>query len=100
METPIYFKDHTAPGLHELLAPLGVDLRLARRLQAPPPPLVAPCRWGGPLRPALVRGAATEVPRELPEVPRRVLDRVRAATAIPRLELVEKAISPTDGFAK
>jgi 23S rRNA (adenine2503-C2)-methyltransferase len=82
-ETPILFKDHTAAGLHERLGPLGVDLRLARRLQA-----------------AVVRGGATEVPPALPEVPRRVLDRVRSATAIPHLELLEKAISPTDGFAK
>jgi 23S rRNA (adenine2503-C2)-methyltransferase len=82
-ETPVYFKDHTAAGLHELLAGQGVDLRLARRLQA-----------------AIVRGGAAEVPQQLPEISRRVLDRVRAATVIPRLELVEKAISPTDGFAK
>lgn len=82
-DAPIYFKDHTAAGLHEQLAPLGVDLRLARRLQS-----------------AVVRSGAAEVPRAIPEVSRRVLDRVREATIIPRLTLVEKAISPTDGFAK
>ena len=41
-----------------------------------------------------------QVPVRMPEVPRRVLEAVRAATAVPRLELVEKAVSPTDGFAK
>lgn len=82
-DAPTYFKDHTAAELHERLAPLGVDLRLARRLQS-----------------AIVRAGAAEVPHALPEVSRRVLERVREATAIPRLALLEKAISPQDGFAK
>src|SRR5829696_8231799 len=32
--TPVRFKDHTTDELHVRLAPLGVSLRLARRLQA------------------------------------------------------------------
>jgi 23S rRNA (adenine2503-C2)-methyltransferase len=78
---PVLFKEHTAEDLHALLAPCGVNLRLARRLQAA----------------VLQRGG---IPERMPEVPRRVLERVRQATRIPRLTLLEKAISPTDGFAK
>jgi 23S rRNA (adenine2503-C2)-methyltransferase len=81
--TPTLFKDHTAAGLQERLAPLGVDARLARRLQS-----------------AVLRRGATEVPAELPEVSPRLLERVRQATAVPRLTLLNKAVSPTDGFAK
>jgi 23S rRNA (adenine2503-C2)-methyltransferase len=77
----VRFKDHTAVGLHERLAPLGVDARLARRLQA-----------------VVLRTGA--VPPALPEVPRRLLDAVRATTEVPRLALVEKRVSPTDGFTK
>ena len=40
------------------------------------------------------------VPERMPEVPRRMLEAVREATEIPRLERVEKVVSPTDGFAK
>ncbi len=80
---PILFKDLTSAGLHERLAPLGVTPRLARRLQA-----------------AVLRPGAAEVPVALPEVPRRVLEDVRAATRVPRLTLVEKAVSRADGFAK
>jgi 23S rRNA (adenine2503-C2)-methyltransferase len=79
---PIRFKDHTAEGLHEALAHLGVSARLARRLQA-----------------AVVQKSG-QIPTHLPEVPRRVLESVRSQTVIPRLELIEKAVSPTDGFAK
>ncbi len=81
MSEATLFKDHTAAGLHERLAPLGVSARLARRLQA-----------------AVLRGGA--VPDALPEVPRQVLERVRQATRVPRLDLVEKVVSPADGFAK
>jgi 23S rRNA (adenine2503-C2)-methyltransferase len=78
---PIRFKDHTAAGLHEYLAPLGVDARLARRLQA-----------------AVLRGGV--VPDAMPEVPRRVLEGVRRAALVPRLDLLEKVVSPSDGFTK
>src|SRR5262245_12152038 len=78
---PILFKEHTSEGLHERLAPLGVDARLARRLQA-----------------AVLRHGA--LPEALPEVSPRLLGRVRQAARVPRLELREKVTSPTDGFTK
>jgi 23S rRNA (adenine2503-C2)-methyltransferase len=78
----VLFKEHTAEGLHQALAHLGVSARLARRLQA------AVLQKGG------------VVPAQMPEVSRRLLDAVRSATRVPRLELLEKAVSPTDGFAK
>jgi 23S rRNA (adenine2503-C2)-methyltransferase len=81
--TPILWKDHTADELHLRLAELGVSARLARRLQA-----------------VMLQQHAAEVPRAMPEVPRVVLDRVRQATVVPRLTLIDKAISPRDGFAK
>jgi 23S rRNA (adenine2503-C2)-methyltransferase len=77
----VLFKDHTAEGLHQRLAPLGMTARLARRLQA-----------------AVLRTGA--VPDAMPEVSRRVLAQVREATAIPRLTLLEKITSPHDGFTK
>jgi 23S rRNA (adenine2503-C2)-methyltransferase len=80
---PILFKDHTAGSLHEHLQPLGVDARLARRLQS-----------------AVVQRGLPEVPAEMPEVSPRLLDRVRSATRIPRLELLDRVTSPTDGFTK
>src|SRR4051794_27148759 len=79
----ILFKELTSAGLLERLAPLGVTPRLARRLQA-----------------AVLRPGPSEVPAALPEVPRRLLEAVRAATHVPRLTLLEKSVSPTDGFAK
>jgi 23S rRNA (adenine2503-C2)-methyltransferase len=81
--TPVRFKDCTADELHQRLAHLGVTPRLARRLQH-----------------AIVRRGAAEVPAELPEVSPRLLERVRKTTWIPRLALLEKSVSPTDGFAK
>jgi 23S rRNA (adenine2503-C2)-methyltransferase len=80
---PILFKEHTAAELHALLAPLGVTERLARRLQS-----------------AVVRRGAAEVPRQLPETSPHLLERVRAATRIPQLTLLDKLTSPTDGFTK
>jgi 23S rRNA (adenine2503-C2)-methyltransferase len=82
MPEPIRFKDHTAITLHTMLASLGVDARLARRLQAS----------------VMQKGGV--VPERMPEVPKQLLARVRENTIIPQLALVEKAISPTDGFAK
>src|SRR5262249_40892993 len=80
---PILFKEHTADGLHARLADLGVSPRVARRLQV-----------------AVVKRGTDEVPADMPEVSPRVLERVRQATAIPRLTLLDKATSPTDGFTK
>ena len=81
IDEAILFKDHTAEDLHALLAPHGVSARLARRLQAA----------------VLQRGG---IPEQMPEVPRRLLETVRQTTRIPRLTLIEKVVSPTDGFAK
>ena len=80
---PILFKDVTSAGLHAGLAPLGVGERLARRLQA-----------------AVLQRGAAEAPAELPETSPRLLQRVREATRVPRLTLLEKRTSPTDGFTK
>jgi 23S rRNA (adenine2503-C2)-methyltransferase len=52
------------------------------------------------LQAVMLQRNATEVPTAMPEVPRAVLERVRQATAIPQLTLLDKAISPRDGFAK
>ncbi len=78
---PLRFKDVTSAELHERLAPLGVTARLARRLQA-----------------AVLKSGA--VPEQMPEVPRPLLDAVRRATEIPRLDVVERVTSPRDGFTK
>ena len=79
----VLFKDVAADELHAELSWLGVSSKLARRLQS-----------------LVVQRGSREVPRELPEVSPCLLDRVRGATAVPRLDLLEKAVSPVDGFAK
>jgi 23S rRNA (adenine2503-C2)-methyltransferase len=81
--TPLLFKEHTAEELHAHLSALGVSARLARRLQH-----------------AVLGTDREAVPAELPEVSPRLLQRVREATAVPQLTIVEKSVSPTDGFAK
>ncbi|HRT05232.1 MAG TPA: radical SAM protein [Kiritimatiellia bacterium] len=78
---PILLKNLTATELHAALAPLGVSPRLARRLQA-----------------AVLR--RDEIPADLPEVSGALLERVRAAVRLPRLECLERRVSPRDGFAK
>jgi 23S rRNA (adenine2503-C2)-methyltransferase len=80
---PILFKEHTAVGLHEHLADLGITPRLARRLQS-----------------AILHRGEAEVPRSLTETSPRLLERVRQATRVPRLTLLEKRTSPADGFTK
>jgi 23S rRNA (adenine2503-C2)-methyltransferase len=77
----LLFKDLDAAALHAALAPLGVSLRTARRLQA-----------------AVLRTNA--FPADLPEVASRQLAAVRAATRVPRLEQVGRQESPRDGFVK
>lgn len=79
----ILIKDHTSEGLCHLLAECGVTPRLARRLQA-----------------NVLQRRGGEVPERLPETPRRVLEAVRRRTRVPRLTLLEKVISPADGFTK
>ncbi len=83
LSLPVLLKDHTAEGLHVLLAGIGVDLRLARRLQA-----------------AVLHKGAAAIPTVLPEVSPRLLARVREATVVPKLALLDKTVSPKDGFTK
>ncbi len=78
---PILLKNMTALELHAALSPMGVSLRLARRLQA-----------------AAVRG--DRVPESLPEVSPKLLERIRAEIRLPKLIQLEKRISARDGFAK
>jgi 23S rRNA (adenine2503-C2)-methyltransferase len=79
----VLFKDHTALGLYELLRDEGVSLRTARRLQG-----------------AVIQRGEDQVPAQMTEVSGRVLERVRQRTCIPRLTLLEKITSPSDGFTK
>jgi len=78
---PTVLKDSTADELQARLAPLGVSLRLARRLQA-----------------AVIRRDA--FPESLPEVSDKLLARVREEVRLPRLRVLDKVVSPRDGFAK
>ena len=80
-ETPLLFKNLTSDALHAALAPHGVSLRLARRLQA-----------------AVLRQGI--IPAEMPEVSTRLLDTLRATTEIPQLRLQARQASPQDGFVK
>jgi 23S rRNA (adenine2503-C2)-methyltransferase len=77
----ILLKDMTAPELHAALAPLGVSLRLARRLQA-----------------MAVRH--DKIPEHLPEVSGRLLERIRREVRLPRLVQMDKVVSAQDRFAK
>ncbi len=81
LETAITFKNLTMDQVYESLSPLGVQPRLARLLQ------VTAIRKG-------------EYPERTPGVSGRVLDQVRQRTTIPHLTLVDKVVSPHDGFAK
>ncbi|MEN6459718.1 MAG: radical SAM protein [Thermoguttaceae bacterium] len=78
---PILLKDLTAAELHERLATVGLTLHHARRIHA-----------------AVVRRGTLPAADE--GIPARLLDEVGRRTAIPRLALVGKTISPQDGFAK
>ncbi|MFH0953878.1 MAG: radical SAM protein [Verrucomicrobiota bacterium] len=78
---PILLKNLTADQLHAELAHIGVKPRAARQLQAA----------------AVRRG---ELPAAQPGLSAKVLESVRRLTAIPHLALIEKTVSPTDGFAK
>jgi len=83
MKSMILLKDQTSTELAQALADLALPERLVRQLHA-----------------AAVRRAATEIPIELPTVSPRVLQRVRERVAIPQLKLLDKIVSPQDGFAK
>jgi 23S rRNA (adenine2503-C2)-methyltransferase len=78
---PLLLKNQTADELHARLAHLGVSPRLARLVQ------VAAVRAG-------------RFPEPSPGVSLKALDHVRHSTVIPHLSLVEKIVSPRDGFAK
>lgn len=79
----IYLKNHTADELAGELAELAPPARLIRQLHA-----------------AAVRRNARDLPSELPNVSWRLLEKIRHRVAIPRLSLVDKSVSPKDGFAK
>jgi 23S rRNA (adenine2503-C2)-methyltransferase len=79
----LLLKDQTSVELHAALADLGVSARLARQLHA-----------------AAVRRGAADFPQQLPEVSPRLLARVREQAEIPHLTLVDKIVSPHDGFTK
>lgn len=78
---PILLKDLTAEQLHAALAPIGVAPRQARQIHA-----------------AVVRRGVFPTNNE--GIAARLLDKVRGCTAIPNLTLIEKQVSPRDGFAK
>jgi 23S rRNA (adenine2503-C2)-methyltransferase len=79
--SPLLLKDLTSEQLHAGLAPFGLKPAAARWLQA------------GAIR-------HSKYPEPRPGLSASVLEQVRKHTAIPHLTLVEKQISPSDGFAK
>ena len=79
----ILLKDRTSAELAQALGNLPVPERVIRRLHA-----------------AAVRRGMTELPAELPNVSPRLLRRIGERVAIPRLKLIDKTVSPADGFAK
>jgi 23S rRNA (adenine2503-C2)-methyltransferase len=79
----ILLKDQTLPDLSAALADLRPSDRFVRQLQS-----------------MAVRRGAAEVPVDMPNVARRLLQQVRERATIPHLKLVNKVVSPIDGFAK
>jgi 23S rRNA (adenine2503-C2)-methyltransferase len=78
---PILLKDLTADQLYARLSDVGVTLHQARRIHA-----------------AAVR--RSELPAKAHGIATKLLDEVERLTAIPNLALLDKDISPQDGFAK
>jgi len=78
---PILLKNQTSAQLHASLAHAGVSPHLARRLLA-----------------AAVKGG--ELPSPGSGLTARLRDELLALTEIPHLSLVQKVVSPTDGFTK
>lgn len=79
----ILLKDLTSDELLQTLSDLGPPARVVRQLHS-----------------AAVRRGAIEIPAELPSVSPRLLQQIRQRASIPRLTLVDKVVSPRDGFAK
>ena len=78
---PILLKDLTSEQLHDWLVEFGVSLHQARQIHA------SVVRRGR--LPGTDRGIAAKT-----------LQQVGRLTAIPNLTLVDKRVSPQDGFAK
>ena len=81
LRMPILLKNQTSPQLHAALAHAGVSRHLARRI------LAASMRRG-------------ELPTLGSDLSGRLRDDLLALTEIPHLTLVQKVVSPEDGFAK
>lgn len=79
--TMLQLKNYTALEIHQHLEHLGVKPRLARLVQV-----------------SAVR--KSEYPAPVPGISPRVLTEVRRHTMIPNLKLIDKTVSPTDGFCK
>lgn len=79
----VLLKNLTSTELAAALAHLAPPERLIRQLHA-----------------AAVRQGIREIPKEWPSTSPRLLGRLREHVSIPRLTLVDKTVSPQDGFAK
>lgn len=79
----ILLKDVTSAELQLALADLSPPERLVRQLHA-----------------GAVRRGETELPADVPQFSWRLLDQIRERVRIPKLTLVDKVVSPQDGFAK
>ncbi|MEN6494228.1 MAG: radical SAM protein [Thermoguttaceae bacterium] len=78
---PILFKNLTAVELQAELAHVGMTPRLSRQIQVS----------------AVRRGV---LPEAVPGVSPKVLEQIRQLTTIPHLTLLDKVVSPQDGFTK
>ena len=79
----ILLKDQTLSELSTALADLAPSDRFVRQLQS-----------------MAVRKGIAEVPEEMPNVAKRLLQQVRERVRIPHLRLINKVVSQQDGFAK
>jgi 23S rRNA (adenine2503-C2)-methyltransferase len=77
----VLLKDQSSEELHASLAPAGVSAHLARRILAS----------------AIKRG---ELPEPGSGLTGRLREELRGLTEIPHLEVMEKVVSPVDGFTK
>ncbi|MFN9373182.1 MAG: 23S rRNA (adenine(2503)-C(2))-methyltransferase RlmN [Planctomycetaceae bacterium] len=79
----ILLKDHNAATLQEALSDLQPPERLVRQLHA-----------------LAMKHSALEIPAEFQNFSKRMLAHIRERVSIPALTLVDKVVSPRDGFAK